>query len=169
MSCQLRNLVANDVEAGQVLGICRFRPGGLDFAVGDNRAFVDAVRQLLQPVGEAANRVAKELGIGATYIDETLDTALAQLFCRDRADAPEGINRQPLQERLDALRADHRQPVRLLPARSDLREKLVRRNAGRRGQPGFGAYPRLEALRDRCAVRLAPAVLGDVEIGLVER
>src|SRR5204863_44637 len=72
MSRQLRNLFANDVEAGQVLGIRRFRPGGLDLAVGDNRTFVDAVRQRLQPVGEAANRVAKELDIGAPYIDETL-------------------------------------------------------------------------------------------------
>ena len=74
-----------------------------------------------------------------------------------------------VQEVLDALRRDHGQPVGLLPARGDLRQELVGRDAGRGRQAGGGADLRLEPPRDVHAERLAPGVLGDVEIGLVER
>ena len=89
---------------------------------------------------------------------------------RHRADAPQRVDRQLLQERLDPLRADHRQAVGLLPAGRDLREKLVRRDAGRRGQAGVArgcaAFSRFATA---VAERLAPRVLGDVEVRLVER
>ena len=46
---------------------------------------------------------------------------------------------------------------------------LFGRHAGRRGQPGRRADLGLEPPRDVHPQRLAPGVLGDVEIGLVER
>ena len=74
-----------------------------------------------------------------------VDAALAQPRRRHRPDAPQRVDRQLLQERLDALGRDHRQAVRLAPGRRDLREELVRRDAGRRGQAGRLANPRLDA------------------------
>ena len=65
-----------------------------------------------------------------------------------RPDAPQRVDRQLLQKRLDALGRDHRQAVRLLPARRDLREELVRRDAGRRRQSRLLADRRLQPLRD---------------------
>ena len=88
---------------------------------------------------------------------------------RHRADAPQRVDVELAQEVLHALRRDHGEPVGLLPARGDLRQELVGRDAGRRRQAGGGADLRLEAPRDGHAERLAPGVLGDVEIGLVER
>ena len=43
-----------------------------------------------------------------------------------RPDAPERFDGKALEERLDALGRDHGEAVRLLPARGDLREELVR-------------------------------------------
>ena len=88
---------------------------------------------------------------------------------RHRADAPQRVDRQALQEALDPLGRDHGQAVRLLPARGDLRQELVGRDAGRRGQPGGLADLLLEPPRHGHAERFAPRVLGDVEIRLVER
>ena len=51
---------------------------------------------------------------------------------------------------LDALGRDHGQAVRLLPGRCDLRQELVRRDAGRRGQPGRVSESRAFS---RCATR----------------
>ena len=84
--------------------------------------------------GHAADGGAQHRRIGGAHVDERVDAALAQPLRRDRPDAPERIDRQLLQERLDALGRDHGQAVRLLPRRRDLRQELVRRHAGRRGQ-----------------------------------
>ena len=71
-------------------------------------------------------------------------------------DAPQRVHRQLLQERLDALGADHRQAVGLLPAGGDLGEKLVRRDAGRRRQPRRLADACLQPFRDGRRQRLRP-------------
>ena len=60
-------------------------------------------------------------------------------------------------------------PSGLFPARRDLREKLVGRDARRRGQAGVGANAFLQPARDRRRERLAPRVLRDVQVRLVER
>ena len=71
---------------------------------------------------------------------------------------------------LDPLGRDDGQAVRLLPARGDLGEKLVRRDAGRGRQPRLLADLRSSAAAPR---RLPsgspPGVLRDVEVRLVER
>ena len=142
-----------------------------DFAalVRLDRPIVDAVGEVAQPVGMAADGLAQHRRIGGAHVDEPLDAALAQPLRGHRADAPQRVDRQLLQELLDALGRDHRQAVGLLPRRRDLREELVRRDAGRRGSP---VASRISAL-SRCATdspeRLSPRVLGDVEVGLVER
>src|SRR6185369_5654692 len=111
----------------------------------------------------AADRVAQEIGIGGAHVDEPLDAARAQLAGGDRADAPQHIDLELLQERLDFIWADDRETVRLFPSGCDLREKLVRRDAGRCRQPRLLADTRLQAPGDARRRRLAPLVLGDVE------
>ena len=66
------------------------------------------------------------------------------------------IDRQRLEEALDPLRRDHRQAVRLLPRGRNLREELVRRDAGRRGQAGAFLDRRLDAARRPRARASAP-------------
>jgi hypothetical protein len=86
-----------------------------------------------------------------------------------RPDPPQRIDRQLLKELLHPLRRNHREAVGLSPRRGDLRKELVRRDAGGCGQRGGVPDLRLEPPRDFLAERLAPRVLGDVEIGLVQR
>ena len=84
--------------------------------------------------------------------------------CRDRAAALRSpgptphkrIDRQLLEEALDALRRDDGQAVRLLPRRGNLREELVRSDAGRRRQSGRLADLPPSAVAPRAAERLVP-------------
>jgi len=142
-----------------------------DFAsrFGVTGRIVDAVRQLAQPVGEAAHRVAEQLQIGGAHVDETLDPLRAQFFGGHRADAPERVDRELLKKRLDAIGTDDGEPVGLLPAGRDLGEELVGGDPGRRGQSDVRADPLLESPCDRRRERLTPRVLGHVEVRLVER
>ena len=83
-------------------------------------------------------RRIRAFSIDLADIDELLDADRAQFLRGDRADAPERFHRQLLQEPLDALGRDHGQAVGLLPARGDLGEELVRRDAGGGGEAGTG-------------------------------
>ena len=98
-----------------------------------------------------------------------VDAARAQPLRGHRADAPERVHGELLQERLDPFRRHHRQAVGLLPAGRDLRQELVRRDARRRRETRRLANRGLQPLRHVDPERLAPGVLGDVEIRLVER
>ena len=94
-----------------------------------------AVRELLQPVGHAAHRLAQRLLVNRAYVDEPVDAPRAQPLRRHGPDAPQRLNGQTLQKRLDAIGSDDGETIGLLPSRRDLREELVRRDAGRRRQP----------------------------------
>ena len=53
--------------------------------------------------------------------------------------------------------------------RGEFGEELVVEDAGRSGEPGFGANPCPDFFRDSCRRDDALEVLGDIQIGLVER
>ena len=135
-----RDLLPHAIQiVDQVFGVGVLGSGRFGFAIRHDRPVVDAVRQLPQPVGQAADDLAQAAGIDVAHVDQPFDAVRAQLSGGDRPDAPQRVDRQLLQERFDALRADDRQAVRLLPAGGDLRQKLVRRDAGRRRQAGVVA------------------------------
>src|SRR2546427_12604465 len=96
-------------------------------------------------------------------------TLFRSLLRGHRADAPQRLDRELLQELLDSLRGNHGKAVGLLPAGGDLGEKLVRRHARRGGEAQLAADARLDALGDVGRERLAPEILRDVEIRLVPR
>ena len=171
-----RDAVREPLEFGahlaQVVEILRI--GGL---AGDRfprpvrlyRPRVVAVRQARKPLRQAADGARERDAVGNAHLDESFDADGAQLACRDRSDAPERLDRKLLQETLDALGCDHRQAVGFAPARGDLGQELVRRHARRAAQGGFVADARLEPQRHVARKRLAPQVLGDVQVSLVER
>ena len=73
------------------------------------------------------------------------------------------------EEGFDAIGADDGQPVGLLPARRNLCQKLIRRNARRCRQAGLGPYALLQLAGDRGRERFVPLVFRDVEVRFVER
>ena len=145
-------------------------PTDLSRAVRLDGAIVDAARELLQPFRGAADDCRAGPRSGRVRTSTSFSIPCARSRSRgDRADAPQRVDWQPLEKAFDALGRDHRQAIRLVPARRDLGQKLVRRHARRRRQPGRVADRRFQPLGDPHAQRLAPGVLGHVEIGLVER
>ena len=129
--------VADRVEVGQVLGIRvlgarRLRRRG-SARPADRRCRARAAAASRR--GCRRSPAASPASTARTSTSRSMPRARS-LRAVTGPDAPERVDRQLLQERLDALRADDRQAVRLLPARGDLREELVRRDAGRRRQPG---------------------------------
>jgi hypothetical protein len=160
---------AHLVETREVDGERRLRARGLRVVVRHDGAVVVAVGELSQPVGVAADRFAQARGIGRADVHEPRDPALAQARRRDGPHAPQRVDRQLLEERVDALGRDDREAVRLPPRRRDLGEELVGRHARRRGERRRGTDLRLQPARDLAPERLAPRVLGHVEVRLVER
>ena len=98
----------------------------LRLVLGDDRPVVDALRELLQPVGQRADGFAQRAGSAVRTSTSFSMPRARSLRGGDRADAPQRVDRQALQEVLDALRRDDGQAVGLLPAGRDLREELVR-------------------------------------------
>ena len=125
--------------------------------------------ELPQPLGLAADGVAQRRFVGGTHVDQALDAAFAQAPRRDRSDTPQRVDWQLLEEVLHAFRRDDGQAVGLLPRRCDLREKLVGCDPGRRREPDRLANLGLQPLRYDAAERLAPRVLGHIQVRLVER
>ena len=133
-----------------------------------DKAAFDALGEYDEPAEPFARPAAGEVLVpGNTNIDELRDAYGAQLLRGHRADAPERLDRQLLQEALDALGRDDGEPVGLFPAGGDLGEELVRRHAGRGGEIQLFSYFILDPARDVHRQRLAPAVLRDVEVRLV--
>ena len=164
-----RNLLTNRREVGQIFGISIFRAGRFYFPVGFDGPIVDAVGELNQPVGEAADRISQLFRFDRTNVHYPLDPAGAQLAGGDGSHAPQRIDRKLLQKWFDAIGMNHREAIRLLPARRDLREKFVRRHAGRRRQARLLEDALLQPPGNRGPQRLCPRILRHVEIGLVER
>ena len=162
------DLLANGLEVGQVLGEGPLRTGRLGLPRGLDRPVVDAVRQAEQPVGAAPDDARQALHVEAADVDQGDDAVRAELAGRDGADAEQRIDRKLLQEGLDPLGRDDGQPVRLPPARGDLRQELVGGDSGRGGQAGLLADLLLQALGDRRGQRLGPRVLGHVEVSFIE-
>ena len=128
MAGHFSELAANRVEIGQIFGVCILGARRFCLPVGHDRALVNPLGQLTQPLREAADRLAKSRWIDGADIDQALDSAAAEFFRGHRPDSPQGVHRQFLKKRLDALGADDRKTVRFLPARGNLGEKLVRRH-----------------------------------------
>jgi cyclophilin family peptidyl-prolyl cis-trans isomerase len=124
------NFLPDAVGIDEVLGVRALARRGLGRAVRLHRPVVLPGGQPLQPVGHAADRRAKDGRVGGPDVDETFDAAIAEPRGGDRADAPERIDGQLLQERFDTFGRDHREPVGLPPGRRDLGEELVRCDAG---------------------------------------
>src|SRR6185295_17860972 len=129
----------------------------------------DSLRKLQQPVSKAADCLVEFGGIERPKVDQPLHAAVPQFPGGDRAYAPERVDRQLLQERLDAIGADDGEPVWLLPTRSNLREELVRGHTCRSREAGVREDPLLETLRDAGRQRLVPGILGDIQVRFIER
>ena len=158
---------SRSVRSSAYVHLARRRLGG---TIGSTGRSSSPAASLLQPVVMLPTAARSSVGIGRPHVDEPFDAALARAAARSRAHAPQRVDRQ-LSAGNDSTRsgAITVRPSGLRQRRRDLREELVRRDARRGGEPGPSRIARLHALRDAHAERLAPAVLGDVEVGLVER
>ena len=114
----LVDLLADLVDVGQVLRVGVLAARRLGLAVRLDRAIVDAVGELAQPLGARLPTASRSTcSIGGAHVHQPLDAALAQPRRGHRPDAPQRVDRQLLQKPLDPLRRDHRQAVGLLPRR----------------------------------------------------
>src|SRR5262249_15474702 len=142
----------------QVLRVGLLVTDGLALLIRVDGAVVLAEGEPAQAGRPAPDRPLEDLVGRRPHVDEPEDPLRAQPRRRLWPDAPERIDGEPLEEALDALRRDDRQAVGLLPARRDLGEELVGRDARRRGQLRLLADPLLEAPGDLRAEGLAPRV-----------
>ena len=126
------DLLTNAVDVDQVVRVRALARGRFRRAIRLDRAIVLARRELQQPVGHAADRGTEHGRIRGPHVDEPGDAVIAQPLLGHRADAPERVDRQLLQKRLDTLGRDHGQAIGLAPRRGNFREELVRRDARRR-------------------------------------
>src|SRR5258706_511779 len=137
--------------------------------VGLDRPRVLAARQRFQPAGEASHRAMQPLVLRRAHVEQPFDADCAQLLGGDGAHARERFDGQLAKELLHSLGRDHREPVGLLPARGDLGEELVGRDARGGAEIQLPADKRFQLLRDVARERLTPEIVSDIEVGLVER
>ena len=157
-------------QVGQVRFVGALRPDRLPLLVRIDRPIVVAVREVAQPLGGAADDLAQLLERPRADVHELLDAVLAQPLARSSARPPTA--RRPADPggsvsiRSGAITV---RPSGLCQPDAIFGEKLVRRDARRGGQAGRLPDRLLDAPGDGHPERLAPRVLGDVEIRLVER
>ena len=143
------HLGADRLEVLEVLRVGLLAADRLALLVGIDRALVDRRRRGCAATRPSCRRRCWSTSVGRRAdVDRRAMPGGAQLAGRHGPDAPERVDGKLLEEPLHALGRDDGQAVRLLPARGDLREELVRRDAGRGRQPRLLADPRLEAPRD---------------------
>ena len=129
-----REALEHGVGIGEVviegaLGADRLeRPVGLHLALVQPAGDAEIVAPDL---AEAAGKLV--LGAGA-QLGAVVNAKRLHLARGRRADAVEALDRQAGDEGLGLLGPDHREAVRLLQVRCDLRQELVERDAGRGGE-----------------------------------
>ena len=158
-----RGFVGEVLEEG-VLGADRLpRPVGLDLPVAEAAGeVVIIVAAGAEIVGEEGAALSAKVGAGD-------DSEARHLLRGLRADAVEARDRKRSDERLALARRHHAQAVRLVLVAGKLGEELVVGDPGRGGEAGLGADPGADLLGDDGGDADPLQVLGDVEIGLVER
>ena len=163
--------LAHGLELGQVLeervlGADRFAD-----AVGAHRPLVDAARDANNSTGRTFRTAPARNASDCARRSAPVWMPSRFIFAVGRrADAVEFADRQRLDEGRPHPRRDDEQPVRLAVVGGELGEELVVGHAGRGGEAGLGADPaRGSPRRSAWPTRSALQVLGDVEIGLVER
>src|SRR5437763_1340637 len=97
----LEEYAANLRRVGHVNAKGLLLPNAFGFAIGDDGAIVDAVRQLQEMVGVAAEPALERFGGVLTQIADLMDTERLQSLSGDGADAPELVYRQREQQRID--------------------------------------------------------------------
>ena len=161
--------VVFDLRQAQVAFEGVFRADLHRRAFGLHRMVVDAVREFVQAPSPAAEALFERRGAERAQVRHRRHAEFGELGFHHLADARQPADGQGREEGFDLVRADHEQAIGLAPVRGDLREELVRRDAGRRGEFGFLADLRADRLRGGGRARQAGEGLGDVEVGLVER
>ncbi len=125
-----RNLVAHLSAVAEVFRERVFGTRGLRVAMRFDATLVDPVGELRQPLAQAPHEALQALRLDGPHVHEPMDASVLQFFRGLGPDAPQCLHGQLREEVLDALRRNDREPVRLLPARGDLGEELVRCDAG---------------------------------------
>src|SRR5258708_1816625 len=90
--------------------------------------------EFIQPQPISTESCLERFSIHRLNVADSLDPRVNQILFSNLPDAGDAPNGQIRQEVMNLVRLNDKQPVRLLPIRSDLRQKLVWRNAGRGGQ-----------------------------------
>ena len=118
----------------------------------------------------SCRRAAEDLVRRGAHVDQPRDAGRAQSRRGLGPDAPQRVDRKVLQERLHPLGRDRRSGR---PASSSPRRSWPGTCSARRRRTPSAASPRGSRPSGGCATvdaeRLAPGVLGDVEVRLVER
>jgi hypothetical protein len=102
-------------------------------------------------------------------VADRVDLPLAQLGRGDRADAPEPLDRQRVQERQLLVRRDHQQSVRFADAAGHLGQELGASHPDRDRQTGLFAHLGAQPGRDVAGRAAQPAEPADLEERLVDR
>ncbi len=147
----------------------RLRGDRLDRPFGDHRVVVDPPRELVQAAPELPEAHLELDQRARPEVSDRRHPHRGESGAGGLADTGELADRQRGEERLDLLRPDDEQAVGLLPVGGDLGEELVRRDAGRGGEGGLFADLAPDDARRLGRGREAGELLGDVEVGLVER
>ena len=148
---------------------CRFGSDGFANAIGANRSFIDAASQGIVVGPRLPELLLEEWQGPGPEVASVADPEPLHLVARHRTDPVEPPDRQVLDERRAHPRRDDEQAVGLALVGRHLGEELVVGDARGGGQPGSRADPRPDLFGDLGRRGHGLQVLGDIEIGLVER
>ena len=166
---QRAQLITHGSQGGQVLEKGVLGADRLADAVGPDRALVHATRDPVVVGATPAELLLQERHALRPQVEPGADAEPVHLGRRHRADGMEPAHIEGLDEGGAAAGRDHEQPVRLAVVGGELGEELVIGHPGRGGQPRPFANAGPDRLGDLRRRRDALQVLGDVEVGLVQR
>ena len=153
----------------QVLRESRLGSRRLSVSVRLNEPVVLTLRDVVVPTPRPCRSAAVERKGFAVASLPRLDPERAHLDRRLWTDAVELRHRQGCNKGLRLVRHDRELAVWLAIVRRDLGEELVAGNSRRGREPGFLVDARPDFLRGLPRRRDASEIVGDVEIGFVER